>query len=749
VEDMKNPLIKRLPRELKEDIGKFLVIFLFLTATIGFISGFLVADGSMKRAYDDSFEKYNIEDGHFILAALADKDLIDEIKELGTEVYELFYTEKETEGGHILRIYPIRKEVNKASLLEGRLPESDKEIVIDRLYAMNNDISVGDQLTVDGEELTITGFVALSDYSALFKNNTDMMFDAQKFSIAMVTEETFENYDGGLHYCYAWTNEEKDLSEKEKKEFSEDILECLTEHTVVTDFVKRADNQAIMFTGDDMGSDKAMMTWMLYVVIAVLAFVFAVTTNSTIEKEATVIGTLRASGFTRGELVRHYMTLPVLVFLAAAVVGNILGYTLFKGVVVDMYYGSYSLPAYETIWNAEAFILTTVVPCIIMLVVNAFMLTRKLTLSPLKFLRRDLRKDGRQRVVRLPNFKFITRFRLRIILQNMPVYVIMMIGIFLANILLFFGMIMSPLLQHFKEDVIQNQIAEYQYVLKVPVEIEEGDAEKYAVQALKMKDSEEEITVYGISEDSDYFNMKLSSSEKEAVLADGFMEKYGISTGDEVTLKEKYGNKSYTFTVVGSYHYPATLSVFISLDQFNEIFDKEDGYFSGYFSDEKLEEIDEAYIASIITEHDLTIITDQLEDSMGKIFPMFGAFSVLLYMLMIYLLSKLILEKNAASISMVKILGYTGREVGRLYLASTAIVVLVSLFLSIPVSLLTMKGIYYMIMQSFSGWLTFYVRPDIYFWLPVIGIVSYFVISLLHFRKIKRIPMEEALKNAE
>ena len=107
----------------------------------------------------------------------------------------------------------------------------------------------------------------------------------------MVTEETFENYDSGLHYCYAWTNEEKDLSEKEKKEFSEDILECLTEHTVVTDFVKRADNQAIMFTGDDMGSDKAMMTWMLYVVIAVLAFVFAVTTNSTIEKEATVIGT--------------------------------------------------------------------------------------------------------------------------------------------------------------------------------------------------------------------------------------------------------------------------------------------------------------------------------------------------------------------------------------------------------------------------------------------------------------------------
>lgn len=64
---MKNPLRKRLPRELKDDVGKYIVIFLFMTLTISLISGFLVAGGSMKTAYDESFEKYNIEDGHFVL----------------------------------------------------------------------------------------------------------------------------------------------------------------------------------------------------------------------------------------------------------------------------------------------------------------------------------------------------------------------------------------------------------------------------------------------------------------------------------------------------------------------------------------------------------------------------------------------------------------------------------------------------------------------------------------------------------
>lgn len=53
---MKNPLIKRLPRELKGEIGKYIVLFLFITMMIGIVSGFLVAAGSMSVAYDESFE---------------------------------------------------------------------------------------------------------------------------------------------------------------------------------------------------------------------------------------------------------------------------------------------------------------------------------------------------------------------------------------------------------------------------------------------------------------------------------------------------------------------------------------------------------------------------------------------------------------------------------------------------------------------------------------------------------------------
>lgn len=81
------------------------------------------------------------------------------------------------------------------------------------------------------------------------------------------------------------------------------------------------------------------------------------------------IGTLLASGYTRNELIRHYMAMPILVTLIGALIGNILGYTIMKDICAGMYYGSYSLPTYVTVWNAEAFLLTTIIPILLMLLV--------------------------------------------------------------------------------------------------------------------------------------------------------------------------------------------------------------------------------------------------------------------------------------------------------------------------------------------------------------------------------------------
>ena len=60
----KNPLIKRILRELSGDWKKYLVVALFLILTIGFVSGMYVANGSMLKAAEDGKTKYKLEDGH-------------------------------------------------------------------------------------------------------------------------------------------------------------------------------------------------------------------------------------------------------------------------------------------------------------------------------------------------------------------------------------------------------------------------------------------------------------------------------------------------------------------------------------------------------------------------------------------------------------------------------------------------------------------------------------------------------------
>ena len=91
---MRNPLNKRFLRELKGELAKYIVIFVFMTAVIGLISGFLIADGSMYDTYNKSFEKYNIEDGNFELYSKADESVIDKLEKENVTIYENFYKEE-------------------------------------------------------------------------------------------------------------------------------------------------------------------------------------------------------------------------------------------------------------------------------------------------------------------------------------------------------------------------------------------------------------------------------------------------------------------------------------------------------------------------------------------------------------------------------------------------------------------------------------------------------------------------------
>ena len=726
---MKNPLRKRHLRELRHEAGKYLVIFTILVMSISFVSGFLVADGSMIRAYDESFDKYNIEDGKFTVEHRLNRSQKREIENYGVRLYDLFYFDKDLTNGSVLRIYADRTEVDRVCLMSGAMPAKAGEIAVDRMYADNNHIQIGDVLSDGTDEWIVTGLVALSDYSTMFSDNTDTMFDAMRFGVAVVTQEVFDAMAGEPVRSYAWKYEETPADEQAEHDQAEDFMEYLNERIILQDFIPRYANQAIIFTGDDMGSDRAMMEVLLYIIIVIVAFVFAVTMSNTITQEATVIGTLRASGFSRSELIRHYMVMPVIVTLISALIGNILGYTVMKNFCAAMYYNSYSLPTYVTIWSPEAFIKTTIIPIVIMAVVNWLILRRSLSLSPLKFLRRDLSRRKKKRAIRLPHgLSFFRRFRIRIITQNLANYLTLFVGIMFANLLLLFGFGLPMLLEDYQNSLSENMLSQYQYILKVPsnisdddhrlesvingvkflneVETENPDAEKFTAWNLMTVTEgdirSDEIMLYGISPKSRYING--SFGPDDAYISRSFADKYDL------------GRDS----------------------------------FAGYFSDTEITDIDEEYIGSVIDYESLTKVSRQLDHSMGSMMDLVYAFAVVIFFVLMFLMTKTIIDRNAQSISMTKILGYTDAEIGRLYIVVTFLAVIVFLLASMPIVTRVVLFFYkYMILREMTGWIPIHLRPVIYVRMFAMGLATYAVVALLEYRRIRKVPMSEALKNVE
>ncbi len=778
-----NPLIRRIPKELIGDWKKYLVVALLLIFAIGFVSGMYIANDSMMQNLSDGYVTYKVEDGHFELTEQASEDVIkgiesgetyepidDDFTAVPVTVYENFFKNNDEDhdgDGSIdgtVRVYIKTEDINLASVLEGRLPETENEIAIDRMHADNVGVEVGDSILVDGQEYEICGLIAYVNYTTLHENNTDFMFDAINFDVAMVTEEGFARLSTDTHYNYAWEYEASPADEIEEKSMSDDLMKVVLTQTVVSgnsieDYVPFYSNSAIQFAPDDMVSDKGMGGVILNVLIVIIAFIFAITISNTIEKEASAIGTMRAMGYTKRELLLHYISMPLIVTLVAAVIGNILGYTVFTNVVTGMYYNSYSLPEYVQYWNNEAFINTTVIPVVLMLVVNFIVLTVQLQHTPLQFLRHDLKRAKNKKALRLPEWKFLTRFRVRILLQNIPHYFTLALGILFIAILLAMAVGMPATLHYYMDGLDGLVFADYQYVLKDyededgnPVTTENADAEKFDLYSLRQKGDElnEEISVYGIEPDSSYIFISdiKNLSVDEVYISASYSEKYDIAAGDEITLDEKYESKQYVFTVAGVVDEGIGISVFTSMENFEEIFDREEGEFSGFMSDTEITDIDENLIAAVITTNDYTKMARQLDHSMGAMMEYFQYLCIVISAILIYLLTKIIVEKNEVPISLTKILGYSSREISGLYLHATTIAVVVITAVSTWLGCEIMAVLWKSIMQSYSGWFAFIMKPMDYVRIFALIFAGYILVLVLDYRRIKKIPMDRALKDA-
>ena len=785
------PLARRLPRELRHNLGKYVGIFLLMCASIALTSGFLLAAHSISVIIDGMRDEYAIEDGRFTTSFEATEAQLDAARDAadgvgGVDVYENFSVDarfRKAEGddgtSRTLRTYAHRTEVDLAAYCEGRVPEADDEVAVDRVFATNNGLSVGDEVTLTGRTYTVVGIMTQPDSQALFADNSDFTVNTITYGVAEVSQaglRALEDAGGAAAYTYSFSFRDRSLSVAERTDAEKDMVSALADADArVDDLVDADSNQGIGYAASDVTGDSAMWTVLLDIIIVIMAFVFVVLTNATIEDESAIIGTLLASGYRRREIVLHYLTLPAVVGVLASALGCVLGVTFFTTPMKDLYYGSYSLPPFQVSWDWGIFLKCAVAPAALLVLITLLGLLRKMGKTPLQFLRHEASgKSGTKRGFRLPErLGFAARFRIRVFLRNLGNFATLFVGIGFASLLLLFALAILPTMNHYADNLVNSLVAEHQYTLKAPVELEGTDnerahpvnttdngaekiaqAEKYAVYTLQYDrgegNGEETVTVYGISPDSAYWK-DVNVGGGRIVFGGGLIDKFGLSEGDTVSMYDKYEDETRKMEFAGdscTWGSRFDMNLYMSLDDFNEFFGNDADYFNAYASDEELE-LDPLYFASETTPDDMRAIGDQFTGMMDKMIGMLLSLSVFIFLLFIYLLTKAVIDRSARSISYMKVFGYRDREISKLYIHSITICVVASLVLCLPLIIGSLTAIFRAMLISYSGNIEIYVPWTAMAQTVAAGLATYLAVAALHTRSIKRVSLSEALKVQE
>ena len=817
---MKNPLNKRIFRELRSNIGRYGSIFIVMLMTISFISSFFIAQNSVKISYEDSHIKGKIEDGYIEFDRELSRDEEKIFEDNHVKAYKNYYLSINYKNGKLIRLYSNREHVNIPAIHRGRSANKDGEVVLNYNYVKENKLSLGGKLylpayvngkkpAIDG--LKIVGSVAFPDYSCLLRRPGDILMDNKDFAVASVNKKTFDDLvkDGyGINYIYSYRLEHSSENRKVQSDKLEDLVDAFVDKGLVPiNAQNKYRNSRISYVMDDMGGDVPMMTSLMVIVLLVMAFIFAVLVQNTIEDEASVIGSLLSFGYSKASLIWHYIKLPLYVTVFAVLVGNLLAYTHMKNVYLGLYTGTFSLFPVRVELDAYAFLLTSLIPIGLILLINF--------VSIYRFLRRELTKKRQRKAIRLPQVAFLSRFRMRVFLKNKASYLVLCIGLLLGNILLIYGLSLNILIDGYMDDIEKSMPSSYQTILKGPIEKEVearlkesivkmdkdifdkptyDQQDKYLSDAMSVdKDKVNLFTMYGVKmrdktfdqdikvniyasnldgafikegltrasglsskEDGEYKNDKASHDKEtskqktriyDVYLSDGLMNRFKINMGDQISMKDENRDVDYRLRVVGHTDLFATsMAIIMDRKDCNKMVGMKEYYYNGVFTDKKLK-VEDKELATIINSSDMKKIAGQFMVNFKNLMPMIMSVALVIYLVVMYVLTKTIVDKYKESISYLRIFGYYDKEIEKVFIRVSTIAVAVFLVILIPLEKYLVRSLVILAFYKFDGYVDPHIPAYVYLSTVICGMMVYLINRWILVRRIKKINMSEVLKD--
>lgn len=807
---MQKVLRKRVLRDLKENLFRYIALaFLIIMGMYVIVSligaGYTIIDNG--ETHD---EANKIEDGQFsVFVPLSDEE-ISRLEDVGTEVEQMFYEDYDVMDGKTLRVFANRENIDLVECDEGNLAEADDEIVVEKRFSQVNDISVGDIIQIAGNEFKVTGIGTSPDYNALFKEMSDTVVDSKMFGTVFVTEgaydklhatgesvktetylyafrlkgkttcddvkdaledikvdtdriddEYFQEYwdrtgaaindfKDGIKDLKSGANELADGVAELKKETDSFLKDYDTDLANITSFVTSDDNPRTGGAADDQQINVQAGYFFGVLLMFLFTYVISVFVVHGIEKESSVIGALYALGVKRRDLMMHYLTLPVIVTTVAGIIGFLIGISN-VGIPVQMAdaYAYYSIPAMDVKIPPILIVYGIVMPPLAAIVVNYFVIRKKLSQTALSLIKNEV-KQPKGSNVNLGDMGFVGRFRVRQMLREMRTGLTVVIGMFIALICLMLSLNTATFCSKVKKQNVEDTHYEYMYTYKYPTENPPEGGEAAYAKTLKKEvyGYNWDVTVLGLSKNTKYFDVDLKDGKNRVTISSSFAEKYGYGVGDEIVLHDEENDIDYGFTVDSVTQYTPAFYVFMTIDDARELFGAGSNEYNVVFADKDLG-VDPARLYATTTKADIESAAGIFADQMRSMVVMIVIISTLIFVVVMYLMMKVMIDRSAFSISLIKVFGFRTKEIRKLYLDGNFFIIAIGAAICLPLAKLIMSAVYPSLVSNVNCGVKLTFAP--WLWAALYGgiLVLYFIINRVLVGRLNKIVPAEVLKNRE
>lgn len=561
-----------------------------------------------------------------------------------------------------------------------------------------------------------------------------------------------DEYTDGVQEAADGADEVRD-GVQELKNDTDDILDEIfdTDAGNLVAFIKADDNVRIQAASGDQELYRSVGTIAGGIILVLISYVLSVFVVHSIDQEASVIGALYALGVKKRDLMRHYVMLPTGIAAVSGVIGTLIGYSAL-GVRVQMRdcYNYYSLPDLNPIVMPYLVIYGVVLPPLICWAVTSLVINKRLS-RPVLTLIKNEQTASRSKDIPLKHMKFLRLFKLRQILRERRTAFAVVFGMFVSLLIAIMALQIFVYCDAVRVQYPEDTKYEYMYTYKYPSEDPpEGGYEAYA-RTLKKEiyGYNFDVTVMGITDDNPFFDVELEDTSSRVVISSSISYKYGLGVGDVITLKDEEEDKLYSFEISDITQYAPSFMVFMPYDKALELFGEPDDYYNVVFSDHDLK-IPSGRLYSTVTKADVEKAAGIFVKQMQGMIITLGGVSVVIFAIVLYLMMKVMIDRSAFSISLIKVFGYRDKELKKMYLDGNFYVIALGALISVPLGKVIMDAIYE---PAFVPNVACGVDKSFPFWMYLaifaVVLVLYFIINHLLVRKIRKMAPTEVLKNRE